>query len=92
MRLSDDKISHLTHVVYKGLLQKAVIVPISEDSVIRREMKRVIMRELKVSEEIDVFVRNKLESYAKKIYEGSPEWDVLYHKFFNEETAKKGRG
>lgn len=92
MKLSGDKISHLTHVVYKGLQERKTIVPLSEDSEVRREIKRVITRELKISEDIDQFVCNKLESYSKKIYEGSGEWEVLYRKFYNEEVSKRGRG
>jgi hypothetical protein len=92
MRLSDDKISHLSHVVFKGLMDRQAIEPLAEDSTIRREIKRVIIKELKLAEDIDRFVRQKLESYSKKIYEGSTEWDVLYQKFFNEEASKKGRG
>ncbi len=90
MRLSDEKISHLTHVLLKGLLERKVITPLSEEGTIRREIRRIIMNELKTAEEIDMVVRKKLESYSKKIYEGSPEWDVLYQKFFTEESAKKG--
>ena len=92
MKLSNDKISHLSHVVYKGLQERKTIVPLSEDSEIRREIKRVITKELKISEDIDQFVCNKLESYSKKIYEGSNEWEVLYRKFYNEEVSKRGRG
>ena len=92
MKLSNDKISHLSHVVYKGLQERNAITPLSEDGVIRREIKRVINRELKISEDIDKFVCDKLESYSKKIYEGSDEWEVLYKKFYNEEVSKKGRG
>ena len=92
MKLSNDKISHLSHVVYKGLQERKTIVPLSEDSEIRREIKRVITKELKISEDIDQFVCNKLESYSKTIYEGSNEWEVLYRKFYNEEVSKRGRG
>ncbi|MBI5050634.1 MAG: DUF507 family protein [Nitrospirae bacterium] len=92
MRLSDDKITHLTHISLKGLLDKNIINILSEDSAIRREMRRVITNELKLAEDMDRAVRGKLASYSKKIPEGSPEWDILYHKFFHEEAAKKGRG
>ncbi len=91
MRLSDDKISHLTHVVLKGLLDKKVIAPLEEERHIRREIRRIIVRELRLAETIDELVRKKLQSYSKKIYEGSSEWEVLYQKFFEEEAAKKGR-
>jgi len=92
MRLSDDKVSHLTHVVLKGLIEKKALILLAEDSEIRREIKRVIVKELKLAESIDEFIHKKLQSYSKKIPEGSPEWDLLYQKFFQEEAAKKGRG
>jgi hypothetical protein len=91
MKLSDDKVSHLTHVVLKGLIEKKAIIPAEEEGAIRREMKRIIMKELKLAQDIDDKVTNKLNSYSKKIYEGSSEWEVLYKKFYEEESAKKGR-
>jgi len=92
MRLSDDKVSHLTHVVLKGLIEKKAITLLAEDSAIRREIKRILVKELKLAESIDESIRKKLQSYSKKIPEGTPEWEVLYHKFYQEESAKKGRG
>ncbi len=91
MRLSDEKISHLTHVVLKGLLNKEAIVPLTEEGLIRREIRSVITGELKIAGDIDTLVRKKLQSYSKKILEGTTEWDVLYQRFSQEEMAKKGR-
>ena len=92
MRLSDDKISHLTHVVLKGLIEQKALVPLVDEGQIRREMRRVVVNELKLADSIDEAVKRKLQSYSKKIYEGTSEWEVLYNKFFEEETSKKGRG
>ena len=92
MRLSDDKVSHLSHVVLKGLLDKKAVALLAEESAIRREIKRIITKELKLAESIDESIRKKLQSYSKKIPEGTPEWEVLYQRFFYEESAKKGRG
>ncbi len=91
MRLSDDKITHLTHVILKGLLEKDLIDPLAEEGKIRREIRRSIVQEINIFEELDSKVRNKLQSYSKKIPEGSPEWEVLYQKFFHEEAARKGK-
>ncbi len=90
MRLSDDKITHLTHVVLNGLIRKNAVSILTEEGIARREIKKVIIKELKLAEDIDESVRRKLQSYSKKIYEGSPEWEVLYRKFFEEESARKG--
>lgn len=90
--LSDEKISHLSHVLLKGLKEKNLITLLEDDGKIRAEIKRTILSELKIGEEIDSIVRKKLKSYSKKkIIEGSPEWDVLYKKFFREEEVKRGR-
>lgn len=88
--LSDEKVSHLTHVLFKGLTDKALIELVAEEGKVRREVKRSIVSFLKVSEDIDLSVRKKLQSFSRKIIEGSPEWEVLYKKFYREEAAKRG--
>ncbi len=42
-----------------------------------------------VAEDIDQAVRKKLTSYAQAKVPGSREWEVLYHKFYAEEMAKR---
>ena len=91
MMLTEDKISHLSHVLLKGLLEKDLIEAIEDEGKIRAEIKRTIISELKIGEVIDSAVRKKLLSFSKKIAEGSPEWDVLYKKYFREEEFKRGR-
>lgn len=91
MRLSDDKVSHLTHIILKELTAKKAVKTLTEDGVIRRAIRNVITKELKLAEDIDVKVSNKLQSYSKKVFEGTSEWDVLYQKFYDEEMSKKGR-
>jgi hypothetical protein len=91
MMLSDDKITHTTHVLLKGLMEKGLIILKEDDGLVRREIKRTINNELKVGEDIDAEVRKKLQSYTKKLVDGSPEWEIMYRKFFEEEDAKKGR-
>ena len=91
MMLSEDKISHLSHVLLKGLMQQGLVELIEDEGAIRREIKRTIVSELKLGEDIDQIVRKKLQSFSKKLIEGSPEWEVLYKKFFREEEIKKGR-
>jgi hypothetical protein len=91
MMLSEDKISHLTHVLLKGLMDQDLIDLVNDEGEVRREMKRTIVAELKIGEEIDQIVRNKLQTYSKKLIEGSPEWEVMYKKLFREEEVKKGR-
>lgn len=91
MMLSEDKITHTTHMVLRGLLEKTLIALKADDSEVRREIKKTIVNELKVGEEIDEMVTKKLHSFSRKLVEGSPEWEILYKKFYEEEEIKKGR-
>jgi len=91
MMLSEDKISHLTHVLLKGLMDQDIVDLVDDEGDVRREIKRTIVAELKIGEEIDQFVRKKLQSFSKKLIEGSPEWEVMYKKLYREEEIKKGR-
>jgi uncharacterized protein len=91
MMLSDDKISHTSHVLLRGMLDNKLITLRADDSEVRREIKRTITSELKVGEDINDVVTKKLLSLSKKLTEGSPEWEVLYKKFYEEEEARRGR-
>ncbi len=91
MMLSEDKISHLSHVLLKSLIAQGLVEPVEDEAAVRREIKRTVVFELKLGEEIEEIVRKKLQSLSKKLVEGSPEWEVLYKKYFREEEIKKGR-
>jgi len=90
--LSEDKVSHLSHILLNKLYDLDLIsMDEDEEASIRREIKRTIVGELKIGEEIDQVVRKKLLSLSKKLIEGSSEWEVLYKKYYREEEIKKGR-
>ena len=91
MMLSDEKISHTSHVLLRGLLENKLITVKADDSEARREIKKTIVSQLKIGEDIDAAVTKKLLSFSRKLVEGSPEWDVLYRKFYEEEEVRRGR-
>ena len=89
--LSEDKVSHLSHVILKAVKSSPLVQVKSEDGRILKEIKRVLAGELAHEENIDRKVRAKLGSYSRGIVEGSPEWDVLYRKTFEEESRKHAK-
>jgi hypothetical protein len=89
--LSEDKVSHLSHVILKAVKSSPLVQVKSDDGRILKEIKRVLAGELAHEEDIDRKVRAKLGSYSRGIVEGSPEWDVLYRKTFEEESRKHAK-
>ncbi|MBH0188854.1 MAG: DUF507 family protein [Nitrospira sp.] len=87
--LSEDKISHLSHVIANEVKRHAAVKVTGDEERVLKAVKRVLADELAKEGEIDRKVRAKLASYSRGIVEGSTEWDVLYRKTFEEETRKQ---
>jgi hypothetical protein len=87
--LSEDKVSHLSHVILTAVKKHTGATVNSPDERVLKEIKRVLGVELAQEQDIDRKVRAKLASYSRGIVEGSAEWDVLYRKTFEEETRKR---
>ncbi len=91
MLLSDDKITHLSHVILNFLKTTPLARLAGDEAAALREIKRVLAAELAQEEDLDRLVRSRLASYSRPILEGTPEWDVLYHKTYDEERRRRSR-
>lgn len=91
MMLSDNKVNVLTNKLLKELISSKLIIPKEDETILRKEIKRTIINELQIGEEIDSVVKRKLQSFSRKLVEGSVEWDIIYKKFYGEEEIRRGR-
>lgn len=89
MRLSEDRISHIAHLVSDGIW-KDDLVDFNDDDKVLSEIKKVIADYFRVEDEADTIARNKIRSLSRDVPEGSREWDILYKKYYEEEISKKG--
>lgn len=89
MRLSEDRISHLSHLVLDMLMQNRNVDAIQAEERILREIKRTIAGELRFEDDADAAVRRTIQSLSRRVPEGSREWDVLYRKYFEEEMNRR---
>ena len=89
MRLSEDRISHLSHLITDVLAQNRNVDIIQAEERVLREIKRTITEELKFEDDADAAARRTIQSLSRRVPEGSPEWDVLYRKYLNEEIRRR---
>ncbi len=92
MVLSDEKISHLSHLILNHLKAPEHGRLKVEEPIALREIKRLLTGELKAEQEADVAVRRRLASYSKPMAEGTVEWETMYRKAFQEEMRKRNKG
>lgn len=89
MRLSEDRISHLSHLILDKLVQNRNVDVVQAEERLLREIKRTITDELKYEDEADTAARKTIQSLSRRVPEGSPEWDVLYRKYLDEELGRR---
>ena len=88
MKLSREKILRLSHLILDYLNKDDEVEYFAEVQEVRQQIVRLIEGVMKADEEIDVLVRRKIESQKRPIVEGSEEWEILYRKYYEDETAK----
>ena len=84
MRLSRDKINVLSHAVADKLATVDEIEFIEDRNTIRLAVFDLLLTWLKKEEAIETHARKMVVSQSKKIPEGSPEWEVLFRKYYEE--------
>lgn len=90
MRLSREKLNKLASGTTE-LLAGLNYVEFQEGyDDIRQEIRRILEDLLAGEEKLDKAARQKIESQRRIIPEGTPEWNILYHKYYNEEVKKLG--
>ncbi len=90
MRLSRDKMNKLAHTVADKLAEIDGVEFIEDRNTIRMEVRKILEELLGKEAKIDAAARQKIENQKRTIIEGTPEWEILYRKYYNEEVKKLG--
>jgi uncharacterized protein len=89
-RVAEEKVNKLAHVISDTLAAMDSVEFLEDRNGIRLEAKRLLQELLKEEAKIDAEARRKIESQKRTILEGTPEWDILYKKYYAEEVKKLG--
>ncbi|HID66495.1 MAG TPA: DUF507 family protein [Aquificaceae bacterium] len=93
MDINIDKRERLNQIINRimNLIMEDESVEIYEDPpVIRRRIREIVLGALKIEEEIEREVRKRIKKYSRDILEGSPEWNILWKRIYEDELRKRG--
>jgi len=88
MILSEDRQSHWAHVITDAVYDDDLVDFTDEDMALRLA-KQAVVEFVKEDSQIDSAARQKVSSLKRGVAEGTPEWDILYRKYYEEEQKKK---
>jgi hypothetical protein len=90
MKLSREKIIHLSHRLVDDLVGMETVDFVEDRNTIRLEIVRILQELLHQEEEMDQAARQKIDTQKRTIAEGSTEWETLYRKYYADELRKLG--
>ena len=90
MKLSREKINHLTNLVVKDMEECEDVDFLVGPEELRMNVLRAISNELIIDDEIEEEVRRILSTYSSRLVEGSRDWEILFNKHYEQEAKRRG--
>ena len=88
IRLSESRVSHLAHMVIDAV-RKGNLGEFPNEGRALADTKLVLHDFFQREDHIDDIVRQKIQTLSRPVPPGSREWDILYRKYFEEESRKQ---
>ena len=91
MSYSEGRKTHLLQKIIDKLYREDYVdLPGDEESQAMRWGKNAFAQWEKSAEEVRQAAESKIRSLKRQVVEGSPEWNTLYSKYFEEELIRRG--
>ena len=84
MKINRAKINHISSLIIQDFKNREEIDYKADLNDVRLEIAGVMTGILELDDHADTEARKIIASYSKKIREGTPEWDVMYLKHYEE--------
>jgi hypothetical protein len=89
MILSEERQSHWAHIVTDAIWKDDLVDYTDEDFAFRLA-RQAVVEYVKEDIQIDEHARAKVASLKRGVHENTPEWDILYKKYYEEERKRRG--
>lgn len=90
MKLSQEKIAHITGRCVDRLLDDDLVDFKMPESRLRAGLQHVIEDDLRIEDEIANEAIARIETYKRDIPYGSDEWQLLFERFSREIATRRG--
>jgi uncharacterized protein len=88
MKFSEGRLSYLAHRIVAALKNEG-LARIDNERLVLTRIKEALAADHDRDARLDAIVRRKIDSLSRHVPAGSREWDILYKKYYAEETRKQ---
>ena len=89
MKISRDKINHISSLLIKDFSKRDELDYKVDLNDLRLEITKTMTEVLQLDDKADTEARRVMSTYKNSPREGSPEWDIMYQKHFDEYMNKQ---
>ena len=89
MKISRDKINHISSLLIKDFSKRDELDYKVDLNDLRLEITKTMTEVLQLDDKADIEARRVMSTYKNSPREGSPEWDIMYQKHFDEYMNKQ---
>lgn len=87
--ITEEKMIHIVHLVLDGIKKAGLVDYESQEKTVHEAKKICLTYMNQVNAAADA-ARQRISTQKNPPLEGSPQWEVLYNKYFEEEAQKRG--
>ncbi len=88
MKLNHERCVHLSHRFLDALEDEDSVDFLRDLNIVRVKALQLLEAEMTREDEMEDAIRRKITQQKRDIPEGSPEWDLLFRKYYEEEVKK----
>ena len=89
MKISRDKINHISSLITKDFAKRDELDYKVDLNELRLDITRTMTEIFQLDDKADTEARRIMSTYKNAPREGSPEWDIMYQKHFDEYMGKQ---
>jgi len=87
--ISEEKMIHIVHLMIDGIYHDDLVDYPDEDEALK-EAKKICVTWVTLMNSVTDIARKRISTQKNAPMEGSPQWDILFNKYTEEEMNKKG--
>lgn len=85
-----ERMNQISQRIKELIMEDPTVEIYEEPAVIRNRIRNILLEAVKEEEEIDKEVRERIRSYSRRIVEGTPEWNHLYRRIYEDALKRRG--
>jgi len=85
-----ERMNQIANMIRDLIMEDETIEIYEDPPIIRRRIAEILREAVREEEEIERTVREKIKQQSRNILEGTPEWNLLYRRIYEDELRQRG--